>query len=68
MTRPRRGEIPNPGTPVSYREKIRVLGRSKKKIFEYFFHGFGDFLLGFHYSPDKTRTTRPVMYSRYVHV
>jgi hypothetical protein len=32
-----------PVVPVSYRE----VGRSEiKKIFEYFFHGFGGFLLG----------------------
>ena len=32
--------------PVSYREKIRV-GRSEINFFfEYFFHGFGGFLLG----------------------
>jgi hypothetical protein len=35
-----------PAVPVSYREKIRV-GRSEIKcFFEYFFHGFGVFLLG----------------------
>ena len=39
--------------PVSYREKIRV-GRSEINIFfEYFFHGFGGFLLGdFQSSPE----------------
>jgi hypothetical protein len=36
----------NPVVPVSYREKIRV-GRSEiNGFFEYFFHGFGIFLLG----------------------
>ena len=35
-----------PVVPVSYREKIRV-GRSEINFFfEYFFHGFGGFLLG----------------------
>jgi hypothetical protein len=35
-----------PVVPVSYREKIRV-GRSEIDFFfEYFFHGFGVFLLG----------------------
>ena len=35
-----------PVVPVSYREKIRV-GRSEIHFFfEYFFHGFGVFLLG----------------------
>jgi hypothetical protein len=35
-----------PVVPVSYREKIRV-GRSEIHLFfEYFFHGFGGFLLG----------------------
>jgi hypothetical protein len=35
-----------PVVPVSYREKIRV-GRSERNFFlEYFFHGFGGFLLG----------------------
>jgi hypothetical protein len=35
-----------PVVPVSYREKIRF-GRSEIKFFfEYFFHGFGVFLLG----------------------
>ena len=35
-----------PLVPVSYREKIRV-GRSEiNSFFEYFFHGFGCFLLG----------------------
>ena len=29
--------------PVSYRENIRV---GRWEIFEYFFHGFGGFLLG----------------------
>jgi hypothetical protein len=39
--------------PVSYCEKIRV-GRSEINIFfEYFFHGFGVFLLGdFQSSPE----------------
>jgi hypothetical protein len=32
--------------PVSYREKIRVGWSEIKKLFEYFFHGFGGFLLG----------------------
>jgi hypothetical protein len=32
-----------PVVPVSYREKIRV---GNKFFFEYFFHGFGVFLLG----------------------
>ena len=31
---------------VSYREKIRVSRSEIKNFFEYFFHGFGSFLLG----------------------
>ena len=34
-----------PVVPVSYREKIRVC-RSEIISFQYFFHGFGGFLLG----------------------
>jgi hypothetical protein len=35
-----------PVVPVSYREKIRVVRSEINFFFEYFFHGFGGFLLG----------------------
>ena len=43
-TSPRRKK--KPVVPVSYREKIRVARSEINFFFEYFFHGFGGFLLG----------------------